>query len=210
MFQKLFLFTIKRLIILTIAGVVISVLHDRDLLVALILAAFTCLVFMRKRKAKNFKIYFLGFMISAIGGILAENWGIQNGLWTYHDLSDGREFPYWLPFAWGLAFSFLYSFEGYFIRTLNLKSFSSKIVLTLLVSIGLPTVGEIVTVQLGVWTYQGAYKIAGIPLYAIGLLCLFHTSTFLLLYTINLYWKTNDIVFSAKPFKKIQSETNCL
>ncbi|RZK09692.1 MAG: hypothetical protein EOO46_13060 [Flavobacterium sp.] len=208
MFQKLLLFTLKRLVILSIAGIVISVLHSEDLVVVLVLAFFTSLIYLRKRKSKNFKIYFLGFSISAIGGVLAESWGINSGLWTYHNLSDGREFPYWLPLAWGLAFSFLYSFEAYFIKTLKLKSLKSKITLTILSSILLPTVGEIVTVQLGVWTYHSELKIFGIPLYAMALLGLFHTATFLVLYTVNSYWKMHDPVFSAKTFPKLQTEVN--
>lgn len=200
MFQKLFLFTLKRLVILSIAGVVISVLHSQDLIVMLILAAFTGLIYLRKKKSGDSRLYFLGFLISAFGGVLAENWGIQSGLWTYHDLSDGREFPYWLPLAWGLAFSFLYSFEVYYVKSLKLKSLKSKIILTVLASTLLPTVGEIVTVQLGVWTYHSEFKIFGIPYYAIGLLGLFHTATFLVLYWINLYWKTKDPVFSTPSF----------
>lgn len=200
MFQKLFLFTLKRLVILSIAGVVISVLHSQDLIVMLILAAFTGLIYLRKKKSGDSRLYFLGFLISAFGGVLAENWGIQSGLWTYHDLSDGREFPYWLPLAWGLAFSFLYSFEVYYVKSLKLKSLKNKIILTVLASTLLPTVGEIVTVQLGVWTYHSEFKIFGIPYYAIGLLGLFHTATFLVLYWVNLYWKTQDPVFSAPSF----------
>ena len=208
MFQKLFLFTLKRLVILSIAGIVISVLHSEDLIVVLVLAFFTSLIYLRKKKSKNFKIYFLGFFISGIGGILAESWGINSGLWTYHDLSDGREFPYWLPLAWGLAFSFLYSFEEYFIKNLKLKSLKSKITLTILSSILLPTIGEIVTVQLGVWTYHSELKIFGIPLYAMALLGLFHTATFLVLYAVNSYWKMHDPVFSSKTFPKLQTEAN--
>ncbi|MFY0481119.1 hypothetical protein ACI6PS_00825 [Flavobacterium sp. PLA-1-15] len=208
MFQKLFLFTLKRLIILSIAGVVISVLHSQDLIVMFILAAFTGLVYLRKKKAGNYKLYFLGFVISALGGVLAETWGIQSGLWTYHDLSNGREFPYWLPFAWGLAFSFLYSFEIFYIRTLKLKSLQNKIILTIFASTLLPTVGEIVTVQMGVWTYHSEYKIFGIPYYAIGLLGLFHTATFLVLYWINLHWKTNDPVFSTQKISEMQPQTS--
>ncbi|MDD3004602.1 hypothetical protein [Flavobacterium sp.] len=201
MYQKLLFFTLKRLFILSVAGVLISVLHSQDLLLMFILAAFTGIVYLRKRKLKHAKIYFLGFAISAIGGILAETWGIESGLWTYHDLSQGREFPYWLPFAWGLAFSFLYSFEDYYIQTLKLNSINTKIVLTLFSSILLPTVGEIITVQLGVWTYNSEYKLFGIPYYAMGLLGLFHTSTFLVLYWVNVYWKTQDPVFSTQLHK---------
>lgn len=208
MFQKLFLFTLKRLVILSIAGVVISVLHSQDLIVMFILMAFTGLVYFRKKKAGNYKLYFLGFLISAFGGVLAETWGIQSGLWTYHDLSNGREFPYWLPFAWGLAFSFLYSFEVFYIRVLKLKSLKNKIVLTILASALLPTVGEIVTVQMGVWTYHSDYKIFGIPYYAIGLLGLFHTATFLVLYWVNLHWKTNDPVFSTQKNTALQPEAS--
>lgn len=202
MFQKLFLFTLQRVIFLALAGVVISFLHHLDWVVLLLLVVCTGLLYWRKRKLKNAKLYFLGFFVTAIGGVLAENWGIQSGLWTYHDLSDGREFPYWLPLAWGLAFSFVYSFESFYIRTLKLKSFQSKIILTLLASALLPTIGEIVTVQLGVWTYHWEYKLLGIPLYAIGLLCLFHTATFLLLSIVNVYWKTKDPVFSTRSFQK--------
>lgn len=207
MFRKLFLFTLKRLVILSIAGVVISVLHSWDLVVLMILATFTGLIYLRKKQSKHVKLYFLGFIISAFGGVLAENWGIHTGLWTYHNLSDGREFPYWLPLAWGLAFSFLYSFEVYYIKTLKLKSLKNKIILTLFASTILPTVGEIVTVQLGVWTYHSEFKIFGIPYYAIGLLGLFHTATFLVLYWINLHWKTQDPVFSIQNFPELQPGT---
>lgn len=199
MYSKLLLFTLKRLLVLVIAGVVISLFHSEDLLLMFFLAINSVIVYFRKRNFKHSKIFFLGFIISAIGGILAETWGIESGLWTYHDLSDGRQFPYWLPFAWGLAFSFLYSFEDYYIRTLKLNTLNKKMGLTLFSSIVLPTIGEIITVQMGVWTYHSDYKLFGIPYYAMALLGLFHTSTFLFLYFVNIYWKTEDPVFSIKP-----------
>ena len=202
MISKLFIFAFKRLLMLLLAGVLIHTLQHRDLWLMLILAVFTVYNFSRKRKSGITRIYFLGFLISAVGGVLAENWGISNGLWKYHDLPDGRTFPYWLPFAWGLAFSFLYSFESYFIKLLQIESLRDKLYLTLIVSLILPVFGEIVTVNLGVWTYYGNYKILGIPLYAMGLLVLFHTGTFLLLVFINSYWKTPDRVFSARPFRR--------
>jgi len=187
---------------LLVAGVVIHLLQDRDVWLMLVLALNAVLIGLRKRKSESANIYFLGFLISATGGVLAENWGISNGLWKYHDLPGGRVFPYWLPFAWGLAFSFLYSFESFYIRVLRIESLRNKILLTMLVSLVLPVFGEIVTVYLGVWTYYGGYQILGIPLYAMGLLVLFHTSTFLLLVIVNSYWKKPDPVFSVRFVKR--------
>ncbi|MGK4567726.1 hypothetical protein [Flavobacterium sp. 3HN19-14] len=128
-------------------------------------------------------------------------------MWTYHDLSNGREFPYWLPFAWGLAFAVLHDFEKYYIKELKIKRLENKILLTLLATAVLPTIGEIVAVNLGVWSYVGNYKILEIPLYAIGLLMLFHTTVFLLLCAINLRWKTSDLVFAIN-LKGFETETN--
>src|SRR5690554_5057424 len=202
MISKLSIFTFKRLFMLLLAGVLIHVLQDRDLWLMLVLAVFTVYNFSRKGKSGITKIYFIGFLISAVGGVLAETWGISNGLWEYHDLPDGRTFPYWLPFAWGLAFSFIYSFESYFVRVLQIESLKDKLYLTLIVSLILPVFGEIVTVNLGVWTYYGNYQILGIPLYAMALLVLFHTGTFLLLGFINSYLKTQDPVFSVQLLKR--------
>ena len=198
MYFELIKFTFKRIFILSVAGLVISVLHDKDWIVALLLGGFCVTVFLRKRKSPHAVLYLVGFLISAIGGVLAEDWGISSGLWVYHDLPDGRNFPYWLPFAWGLAFSFLYSFEYCYIKVLQLWRPMQKIILTILVTALLPTIGEIVTVQMGVWTYYGPYQLFGIPLYAIGLLVAFHTSVFLVLCGLNAFFKMNDPVFSLK------------
>jgi len=187
---------------LLIAGVIIHLLQSHDVWLMLVLAMSTVFIVLKKRKSASLNIYFLGFLISALGGVLAENWGISNGFWKYHGLPDRREFPYWLPFAWGLAFSFLYSFESFYIRTLGIKSLRDKLFLTMLASLVLPVFGEIITVYLGVWTYYGDYKILGVPLYAMGLLVLFHTSTFLLLVIVNSYWKRPDPVFSARLIKR--------
>jgi len=181
-----------------IAGLVIHSLQDKDFILMLLLGFLCVVVYLKKRKSPNSKIYFIGFIISAIGGFFAEHWGIANGLWEYHELPDGRNFPYWLPFAWGLAFYFLYDFEKRYVTTLQLKTLPAKIALTIFASALLPTVGEIVAVKTGVWTYYGSYKLLGIPLYAIALLVLFHTCVFLLLCLINAYWKMNDPVFVLK------------
>lgn len=199
--SKVLIFIVTRLIALVLAGVIIHLLQSRDFIMMLVLAVITVLVYFRKRKSKSVKLFFLGFTLSAIGGVLAENWGISNGLWEYHDLPDGRTFPYWLPFAWGHAFTFLYSFEAFFIREFKINTLGGKVLLTILCSMILPVIGEIVTVYLDVWTYYGDFKILGIPLYAIGLLALFHTGIYFVLYALNLYWKQPDPVFAIQNSK---------
>jgi len=194
---KIVSYVIIRLIVLVVAGVTIHLFQDRDFVMMLILLFFTIIQFYRRRKSPSLKLYYIGFFMTAIGGILAENWGIYNGLWEYHDLPDGRTFPYWLPFAWGLAFTFIYKFEAFFIEQLNIKKFQSKILLTTLCAMFLPLIGEIVTVQLGVWTYYGPLQFFGVPLYAVILLVLFHTTTYLLMIKINQKLNLPDPVFSV-------------
>jgi hypothetical protein len=184
---------------LAVAGVIIHLLQDKDLILAALLAVGLVLKFLRP--GKKTLVYTLGVIFSAIGGVLAEKWGISNGLWEYHDLPEGRTFPYWLPFAWGHAFSFMYSFERNYIKLLNITSPTAKIGLAVATSAILPTAGEIVAVQCGVWTYYGPFQILGIPLYAIGLLVLFHTGIYLVLAVINAKYQIGDAVFNLSGKK---------
>ncbi|UMY64456.1 MULTISPECIES: hypothetical protein [unclassified Flavobacterium] len=201
--NEVVLFTLQRIMALAVAGAVIGVLHQDDLTVAFLLAAYSIVVYLRKKKMPGAKLYFLGYILSALGGVMAEHWGISNGHWTYHDLSDGRTFPYWLPFAWGLAFTFLYSFERAYILAFRIRSFGVKFCLTLLVSALFPTIGEIVTVKLGVWTYHWPYQVLGIPLYAIGLLMAFHSGMYLLLCWTGKRWRVSDPVFGRTPVETL-------
>ena len=202
--RNTFTFITLRLFALIFVGVLIHLLQNRDLWMMLILLIYAVNKLYRKRKDANFKIYFFGFGITMIFGVLAEIWGISNGLWEYHELPNGREFPYWLPMAWGLAFTYLYSFELYFVEKWKLKTLNSKILLAMIIAMTLPVIGEIVTVQLGVWTYYGKFQFFGIPLYAIILLTLFHTGTYLMMCYINLYWKIPDPVFTIENKKRVQ------
>lgn len=196
--SNVFFFFIKRLIILCIAGMVIGFFHEYDKILAILLAINCGLVFYRKRKLPSKKLFFFGFIATGICGVIAEYWGVANGFWEYHDLSGNRAFPYWLPFAWALAFSFIYSFESGIVQQLQLTTLQQKIWLTIFASAVLPTVGEMVTIYLGVWTYYWPFKIIGVPLYAIGLLVVFHTGISFVMYKLNQKWQTNDPVFSVK------------
>ncbi|MFI2743999.1 hypothetical protein ACG2LH_14790 [Zhouia sp. PK063] len=195
--KDILLFTAKRLLVLIIAGCIIGYFHQYDFALMMILIIDLIVVYIRKRKLENRKIYFFGLIITGVLGFIAEFWGVSNGFWEYHDI-NGREFPYWLPFAWALAFSFIYSFEKYMIQKLNITTFKDKIILALIASAILPTIGEMVTIYLGVWTYNWPFKIAGVPIYAILLLMIFHTGVNILLFLINQKWQVQDYVFSIK------------
>lgn len=182
MFSKITIYTLKRFALLTIVGIFIHLLQKQDILLMSFLLVFVVLAIKRKWNTPNRTLYYLGFTISALMGVCAELWGITNNLWEYHGLPNGREFPLWLPCAWGLAFSFLHSFESFYVKHLKLDKFKKRLILAIIVSIIIPTHGEIVTVNLGVWTYHSNYMLFGIPYYAMFLLCLFHTSIFTFLH----------------------------
>ena len=174
---------IKNLIKLILAGVVIGLLHAYDGWVALILAIYMLMTVGKKFTQKHYDryIYLTGLVISAILGVLCELWGVYFGYWQYHDLANGREFPFWLPFAWGLAFTYIYKIERQLVISVPISGFSGKLIMALLVAMVFPTIGEIITINLGVWTYAWPYQIFGVPLLAIFLLMVFHSGVNLLM-----------------------------
>ncbi len=161
----------------------IGLFHAYDGWVALILAIYMLMTVGRKfaKKSHDRYIYLTGLVISAIFGILCELWGIYYGYWQYHDLANGREFPFWLPFAWGLAFTYIYKIEKQLVISVPISGFSGKLIMALLVAMVFPTIGEIITINLGVWTYAWPYQIFGVPLLAIFLLMVFHSGVNLLM-----------------------------
>jgi len=44
-------------------------------------------------------------------GLVVEIWGTQNDYWIYLGLPQNIEIPFWVPFAWGLAYKALYKLE---------------------------------------------------------------------------------------------------
>jgi len=168
---------------LLVAGGLIGWLHPWDSQLALFSLFTTIVLFYQTFKhatSHHHKIVLLsGVLITGICGVMVELWGIHNGYWAYHDLPETRTFARWLPFAWMLSFIFLYRFENHVIAFLGLTTIKSKILLALSVSAILPTWGEIITINLGVWTYYWKYQIVGVPLLAVLLLMIFHTGIFL-------------------------------
>jgi hypothetical protein len=181
----------RNMLKLCAAGVLIGYLHSHDALLAGVLAVYMMLVLGKRflRGSADRYTYLTGLALSALFGVLCEFWGIYYGYWTYHDLSGEREFPYWLPFAWGLAFTFIYKIEKELFSALSVSAFWHKVSIALLVAMVFPTVGEIITINMGVWTYSWPYQLLGVPMLAIFLLMVFHMGVNLLM---TLICRTNN------------------
>lgn len=196
--KKQFLIEIlKALAKLIIAGVFIGVLKEYDAIIAVILLlkifhnSYTEII---KPKINKNWLLLTGMLLTGFGGIVGETWGVKNGYWEYHEVS--RELPLWLPFAWMLAFHYLYKIERNLIPLLKNQSQKSKIVLAILLSLILPAFGEIITIYLGVWTYYWPYQLLGVPLYAFICLVFVHMLVYFILHYICKKYKINDIVFN--------------
>lgn len=182
MLKNLLFILFKPFISLLIIGSIIGYFHKHDLLILFLLIFMFIYRFYKDIKINPEKnkaiILLLGTLISGLLGVCAEVWGIENGYWLYYDLSNNRQFPYWLPLAWGLTFMFFYRIEENILKLIDINTYKVKLLIVVLLSAILPTFGEIITIYLGVWTYSWPLQIFGVPLLAILLLVIFHTSIF--------------------------------
>jgi hypothetical protein len=188
---------LKALIKLIIAGVLIGVLKQYDLIIAiLLLLKITYNIYTEIIQPKTNKNWLLlvGMLLTGFGGIVGETWGVKSGYWEYHEVT--RDLPLWLPFAWILAFHYLYKVERNLIPLLTNQSQKNKIVLAIILALILPAFGEVVTIYLGVWTYYWPYQLLGVPLYAFICLVFVHMLVYTLLHFICKKYKINDLVFN--------------
>jgi hypothetical protein len=188
---------IKALLKLIIAGILIGVLKEHDALIAgiLILKIIHNIYkeIIQPKTNKNW-LLLIGMLLTGFGGILGETWGVTNGYWEYHEVE--RELPLWLPFAWMLAFHYLYKLERNLIPLLSNKTQKNKILLAIVLALILPAFGEVITIYLGVWTYYWPFQILGVPLYAFICLVFVHMLVYTVLHFICKKYKINDIVFN--------------
>jgi len=188
--------TLKAIIKLCIAGFLIGFLKSYDAIIAIILFLKILHVIYKNiiiAETKNW-ILLIGMIVTGFGGMVGENWGVCNNYWEYHEVS--KELPLWLPFAWMLAFYFLYSIESRLIAFLKNKTISNKLIIAFWLSLLVPAFGEVITINLGVWTYYWPYQIFGVPLYAFICLVFVHMLVYGILSFICKKWKINDIVFT--------------
>jgi len=187
---------LKAFIKLCIAGFLIGFLKSYDAIIAIILFLKILHIIYKNiiiARTKNW-ILLIGMIVTGFGGIVGENWGVSNNYWEYHEVS--KELPLWLPFAWMLAFYFLYSIESKLIAFLKNKTINNKLIIAFWLSLLVPAFGEVITINLGVWTYYWPYQIFGVPLYAFICLVFVHMLVYGILSFICKKWKINDIVFS--------------
>ncbi|MGY8909848.1 MAG: hypothetical protein ACKVIG_08320 [Flavobacteriales bacterium] len=195
--KKFFTEITKAVIKLIIAGVLIGVLKKYDAIIAgILILKIIHNIYKDILKPKTNKNYLLivGMLLTGFGGIVGETWGVANGYWEYHQVN--RAIPFWVPFAWMLAFHYLYKLEGKLIPLLQHQSQKNKIILAIILAIILPAFGEIVTIYLGVWTYYWPYQIFGVPLYAFICLVFVHMLVYTILHFICKKYKINDVVFN--------------
>lgn len=182
---------------LSIAGIMIGLLKSYDWLIAILLlikVLHALYVNIYKSQTKNW-ILLAGMLLTGFGGIIGEYWGVSNGYWEYHEVS--RALPLWLPFAWMLAFNFLYKLERNLIDLLTEKIISIKIILAIILTLIFPALGEMITIALGVWTYYWPYQILRVPLYAFACLVFVHMLVYWILHQICLKYNIEDSVFTA-------------
>ena len=187
---------LKAIIKLCIAGFLIGFLKSYDAIIAIILFLKILHVIYKNiiiAKTKNW-ILVIGMTVTGFGGMVGENWGVSNNYWEYHEVS--RKLPLWLPFAWMLALYFLYSIESRLIAFLTNKTISNKLIIAFWLSLLVPAFGEVITINLGVWTYYWPYQIFGVPLYAFICLVFVHMLVYGILSFICKKWKIKDIVFT--------------
>jgi hypothetical protein len=187
---------LKAIIKLCIAGLLIGFLKSYDAIIAIILFLKILHVIYKNiiiAETKNW-ILVIGMTVTGFGGMVGENWGVSNNYWEYHEVS--RKLPLWLPFAWMLALYFLYSIESRLIAFLTNKTISNKLIIAFWLSLLVPAFGEVITINLGVWTYYWPYQIFGVPLYAFICLVFVHMLVYGILSFICKKWKIKDIVFT--------------
>ena len=196
--KKQFLIEIlKALIKLIIAGILIGVLKQYDAIIAgLLILKIVHNIYKEIISPKTNKNWMLliGMLLTGFGGIIGETWGVTNGYWEYHEVT--RKLPLWLPFAWMLAFHYLYKLERNLIPLLSNQTQKNKIFSAIVLALILPAFGEIITIYLGVWTYHWPFQILGVPLYAFICLVFVHMLVYTILHFACKKYNIKDIVFN--------------
>ncbi|WP_088323342.1 hypothetical protein [Polaribacter tangerinus] len=181
---------------LIIAGIFIGYFKSYDFWIAILLAtkvAFDIYALVLKPIRKKWILLF-GMLLTCVAGLIGEKWGVTNGYWEYHKIENSL--PLWLPFAWILAFIFLYKLESKLIVLLKNKTLRNKIILAIILALLLPAFGEIITIKMGVWTYYWPYQIFGVPLYAFLCLAFVHMLVYFILHLIFKKLNIKDTVFN--------------
>ncbi|CAM1340677.1 hypothetical protein [Tenacibaculum amylolyticum] len=186
---------LKNTIKLIIGGIAIGLLHQYDLLIAILLGLKIIHSFYKRVKTNSLSILFIiGFILTGIIGFTCEYLGTSYGYWEYHDVP--YQTPRWLFFAWGAAFILIYQIEAILYQKFPNMSNRNKNLYILFIVAFFPTLGEMVAINLGTWTYYVPYKIFGVPLGAIAALIIIHATINVFLGTVGKQFGIKDIVYN--------------
>ncbi|WGH76360.1 hypothetical protein P8625_04125 [Tenacibaculum tangerinum] len=169
-FKILMLYAIK----VVIAGIIIGLLHEYQLLLVVILTARIIyrIYNFKKHKVDNINIIITGMLITGVIGVTIEYFGTKYGYWEYHDINS--QLPHYLLLVWMLAFSFMYNLERKVFIASESVTRKQKLYLVLFAVIVYPSLGEIASINLGVWTYYFPYKFFGITPHTIVAIAFVH------------------------------------
>lgn len=178
-----------------VAGYLIGALYKYDVILGcLLLAKLLHVYYQQLIKSKTFNwAVLLGTVTTGLIGLIAESWGVDQGHWEYHDIDS--KLPFWLPFAWAYSFYFLYKFEGKVLPLIKNSTPGKRLFFIGLFALIFPSIGEIIPINMGVWSYFWPYQLLGLPALAFFCLLLSHFTVYALLYGIARVFNLKDKVF---------------
>jgi len=177
--------TLVYLLKVIIAAIVIGLLYKEQTLVTIILGLRIAYRINKYRVDKqNVVIPVIGMLVTGTLGTVIEYYGTKFGYWEYHDINT--QLPKYLFFVWMLAFTFMYNLETKIFKSLSKPTRSKKLMYIFAIVLVFPTVGEIITIYFGVWTYYFPYKFWGVSPHTIVSIAMVHL---LVNYVISIYCK---------------------
>jgi len=178
---------LKYITYIVIAAIIIGILHKNETAL-LILLGFIVLYKILKEPKKSRGPLLLGMIVTGTLGVIIEYFGTKWNYWEYHDVLG--QLPTYLYFVWMLAFAFLYSLEKKIFTYYNQITTSKRILIFLLIVLIYPTLGEIVTIYFGVWTYYFPYQFYGVSYHTIISIAAVHI---FINYLLSIYYKKMNI-----------------
>lgn len=199
--QKTYKELIYIISMLFMASSIISYFKSYHYAIGIFFLALIIISLIRTYKKKNleksiFWLSLFGISFTAIMGLIVEIWGTSNGYWTYFDIPKHIHVPFWVPFAWGLAYKAIYRVEQTLLQYFD-SPLQKWLFCVILPAMILPVLGEIFVIYFGTWNYSWQPQYLGMPLIAVILLCLFHVCIFLTMGKICQIYSIKDPVYSA-------------
>jgi hypothetical protein len=188
---------------LVIGAIIIGVLHKYDTLLAVLLFLKIVHSIYKAKKNNTYGVMFtVGIIFTGLVGLLTEYIGTEYGHWHYHDVDT--QLPNWLFFAWVGAFILMYGMEAKINQINPNLNPKNKQLIVLFMAFFFPSLGEMIAINLGTWTYYWPYQILKLPLLAFFGLTIIHYLIHVALSSICKKLQINDVVFNPLQLKSIK------